>query len=161
GPRRVRLPRSQREARDARETAPVARRGPRWNMTRFEVIVLGVGDTFSELHHTTSVLLVCDGFHLAIDCPDTYRAVLRDAAGRSGRPLSLSDIDHVLITHVHGDHMNGLEGVAFYKHFVDGRRVRLVTSPEVRAQIWDERLKASMATLWDGTAFRQLTFDSY
>jgi ribonuclease BN (tRNA processing enzyme) len=130
-------------------------------MSKFEVIVLGVGDTFSEKHHSTALLLVCDGFSLAIDCPDMYRSVLRSAAETSGRTLSLSDIDHVLITHVHGDHMNGLEGVTFYKHFVESKRVTLVTSPEVRTTIWDERLKASMSALWDGQQFRQLSFDDY
>ncbi|MCC7382683.1 MAG: MBL fold metallo-hydrolase [Deltaproteobacteria bacterium] len=130
-------------------------------MSEFEVIVLGVGDTFSEKHHSTALLLACDGTSLAIDCPDMYRSVLRSATERSGRALSLSDIAHVLITHVHGDHMNGLEGVAFYKHFVESKRVQLVTSPEVRATIWDERLKASMSPLWDGQEFRQLGFDDY
>jgi ribonuclease BN (tRNA processing enzyme) len=90
-----------------------------------------------------------------------YRSVLRSAADRSGRALSVADVDHALITHVHGDHMNGLEGVAFYKHFAEGKRVRLVTSPEVRSAIWDERLKASMSVLWDGQTFRQMTFDDY
>ena len=130
-------------------------------MSSFEAIVLGVGDTFSERHHSTALLLVCDNVHLAIDCPDMYRSVLLAAAERSGKVLALSDIDHVLITHVHGDHMNGLEGVAFYKHFVDRKRVRLITSPEVRGAIWDERLKASMSSLWDGQQFRQLGFDDY
>src|SRR5262245_10743834 len=90
-----------------------------------------------------------------------YRGALRDAGERAGRPLSLLDVDHLLITHVHGDHMNGLEGVAFFKHFAEKKRVQLVTSPEVRASIWDERLKASMSTLWDGQQFRQLGFDDY
>lgn len=130
-------------------------------MSSFEVVVLGVGDTFSEQHHSTSLLLMCDGFMLAVDCPDQYRAVLKDAAGRSKRELSLSDIDHVLITHVHGDHMNGLEGVAFYKHFVDRRRLHLLTAPEVREHIWDQRLKASMGVLYDGQQYRQLGFDDY
>jgi ribonuclease BN (tRNA processing enzyme) len=130
-------------------------------MSDFEVVALGVGDTFSERHHSTALLLACDGFHLAIDCPDMYRSVLRDAAERSGRPLAIDNIDHVLITHVHGDHMNGLEGFAFYKHFVEGKRVRLVTSPEVRAAIWDERLKAPMRALWDGTQFLTRGFDDY
>src|SRR5262245_36595591 len=129
--------------------------------TGFEVIVLGVGDTFSEKHHTTSVLLVCDGFHLAIDCPDVYRSVLRAASEKSGRTLSLANIDHVLITHVHGDHMNGLEGVAFFKHFAENKRLKLVTSNDVRVNIWDERLKASMSSLWNGTEFRELGFDDY
>src|SRR5690606_81378 len=119
-------------------------------MARFEVVVLGVGDTFSEHHHTCALLLEYDGFRLAVDCPDRYREALRAASLRSGRPLSLSDIDHVLITHVHGDHMNGLEGVAFFKHFAERRRLTLVASAEVRAVIWERRLAASMAELWDG-----------
>jgi ribonuclease BN (tRNA processing enzyme) len=130
-------------------------------MSPFEVVVLGVGDTFSERHHTTALLLACDGFHLAIDCPDRFRGALRAAAERSGRPLALGDIDHVLITHVHGDHMNGLEGVAFFKHFVEGKRLGLVASPEVREVIWEGRLAASMGALWDGQRFRSLGFDDY
>jgi ribonuclease BN (tRNA processing enzyme) len=130
-------------------------------MSDFEVVVLGVGDTFSDRHHSTALLLTCDGFQLAIDCPDMYRSVLRDAAEGSGRGLAIADIDHVLITHVHGDHMNGLEGFAFYKRFVEGKRVRLVTSPEVRAAIWNERLKAPMGALWDGARFQALGFDDY
>jgi ribonuclease BN (tRNA processing enzyme) len=127
----------------------------------FEVIVLGVGDTFSERNHTSALLLVCDGFHLAIDCPDTFRGVLRAAAERSQRPLSLTEIDHLLLTHVHGDHMNGLEGVAFFKHFAEGKRLALATSPDVRANMWDERLKASMGVLWDGQRFVTKTFEDY
>lgn len=130
-------------------------------MSRFEVVVLGVGDTFSEKHHSTALLLVCDGFHLAIDCPDMYRGVLRAASERSGRALQLSDIDNILITHVHGDHMNGLEGVAFFKHFVERKRVGLIASHEVRASIWEHRLQASMGVLWNGQEAREMTFDSY
>ena len=130
-------------------------------MSRFEAIVLGVGDAFSEKHRSSALLLTFDGFHLAIDCPDMYRSALRAASERSGRALSLAHIDHVLVTHVHGDHMNGLEGVAFYKHFVEGKRVQLVASPEVRAVIWDERLEGSMSALWDGQRFRNKSFDDY
>lgn len=130
-------------------------------MASFEAIVLGVGDAFSERHHPSALLLVCDGFHLAIDCPDMYRSALRSAAERAGRPLSLDDVDHLLVTHVHGDHMNGLEGVGFYKHFAQGRRARLVASPEVREAIWEGRLQASMGSLWDGQRFQTMRFEDY
>jgi ribonuclease BN (tRNA processing enzyme) len=130
-------------------------------MSDFEVVVLGVGDTFSERNHCTALLLQCDGFRLAIDCPDMYRSVLKGASDKSGTALSLSDIDHVLITHVHGDHMNGLEGVAFYKHFVDKRRLVLLAAPEVREHIWEQRLKASMSVLWNGSEHHTLGFDDY
>lgn len=130
-------------------------------MTAFEVIPLGVGDTFSEKHRPSALLLRYDGVSLAIDCPDMYRSALRAASERSCLALGLEDIEHVLITHVHGDHMNGLEGAAFFKHFAQGRRLGLVTSPEVRSVVWDQRLVASMGQLWNGESFRSLGFDDY
>ena len=54
-----------------------------------------------------------------------------------GRVFDFTEIDHFLITHVHGDHMNGLEGVAFFKHFVENKRVQLLSVPEVREVIWE------------------------
>ncbi len=130
-------------------------------MSGFEVIALGVGDTFSRVHHTTSLLLHHDGFHLGIDCPDTYRNVLREAGEKCGRPLDLFMVDDILLTHVHGDHMNGLEGVGFFKHFAEKKRLRLHTTDDVRAVIWDNRLKAPMEQLWNGNEFRQLSFEDY
>jgi ribonuclease BN (tRNA processing enzyme) len=130
-------------------------------MSDFELVALGVGDTFSERHHPTCLLLTYEGFHLAIDCPDMYRRVLLEAGKRASRELPLSTINHVLITHVHGDHMNGLEGVAFYKHFVEQRPLHLVTSPEVRSVIWDQRLRAPMERLWNGHAFGEMSFEDY
>jgi ribonuclease BN (tRNA processing enzyme) len=130
-------------------------------MSTFEAVVLGVGDAFSERHRPTSFLLSYGDFVLAIDCPDMYRTVLREASDISGRQLSLSAIDHVLITHVHGDHMNGLEGVGFYKRFTEGKRVTLVSSPEVRDVIWDQRLIASMGTMWEDETRKELAFDEF
>lgn len=130
-------------------------------MSRFEVVALGVGDTFSAEHNTASLLLECDGFRLAVDCPDRYRGVLNGVSRRTGRSLQLEDIDDVFITHVHGDHMNGLEGVAFYKRFAEHKRVRLHATKDVRDVIWDQRLRAPMETLWDGATYHKLGFDDY
>lgn len=130
-------------------------------MDRFEVIALGVGDTFSELHHTAALLLECDGFRLAVDCPDRYRGVLKDISHRAARSLPLETIHDFFITHVHGDHMNGLEGVAFYKRFAENKRVRLHATVDVREVIWDQRLRAPMERLWDGNQHLTLGFDDY
>jgi ribonuclease BN (tRNA processing enzyme) len=127
----------------------------------FEVIALGVGDTFTAKHHTTSLLLHDGGEYLAIDCPDSYRRVLAEASARAGRDLPLPAIERVLITHVHGDHMNGLEGLAFLNWFGFKRRLQLFASAEVRAAIWDERLRAPMGKLWDGHEFREMKCEDY
>ncbi|MFZ5893489.1 MAG: MBL fold metallo-hydrolase [Myxococcota bacterium] len=130
-------------------------------MPDFNVTALGVGDTFSARHFPTSLLLSSSGFNLAIDCPDSYRRALASARNVNRNVPELTDINHVLITHVHGDHMNGLEGVAFFKRFVEHKRVKLSTSAEVRDVIWEQRLRAPMERLYDGHAFRELNFDDY
>lgn len=116
----------------------------------FDVVFLGVGDTFSERLFPTSLLLRQGDFQLATDCPDGYRRVLAEARAKSGLDLDLVDIDDVLLTHVHGDHMNGLEGVAFFKRFAQGKKVRLHASPEVHDVVWPQRLVGSMGVLFDG-----------
>jgi len=122
------------------------------------VHVLGVGDTFSEVNPPSSLLLVQDGFHLAIDCPDMYPRVLREA---SKGTLDLSRIDDVLLTHVHGDHMNGLEGLGFLKHFREGKRLRLHAVPEVLEALWERRLQVSMGQLWTGERSQEMHFEDY
>jgi ribonuclease BN (tRNA processing enzyme) len=130
-------------------------------MSGFEVFVLGVGDAFTARHHTASLVLVCDGFHLAVDCPDRYREALASAGARSGRGVGIEAVDHLLLTHVHGDHMNGLEGLAFFKHFVEQKRLHLAVTPEVQEVLWDERLRASMGALFDGTRTRAMELRDY
>ncbi len=127
----------------------------------FDVLITGVGDAFSERHVSTSFVLVADGYRLAIDCPDRYRAVLRRAAARAKISLPFSELNDFLITHLHGDHVNGLEAVGFFKHFVEQRQVKLYAPPEVRADIWDRRLAVSMDKLWDGTSYRTMRFEDY
>lgn len=131
-----------------------------------KLFVLGVGDTFTEKHVTHALLLEHDGFRLAIDCPDSYRRVLRQARDRladaaHAATLDLFAIDDVLVTHVHGDHMNGLEGVAYFKYFAQNKRLNLHTVAPVKEGLWEHRLVSSMGRLWNGQTFRDLAFEDY
>jgi ribonuclease BN (tRNA processing enzyme) len=130
-----------------------------------KLYVLGVGDTFSEKHVTHALMVEADGFRLAIDCPDSYRRVLRAARDKAGvahaANLDLFAIDDVLVTHVHGDHMNGLEGVGFFKLFAQKKALNLHTIAPVKDALWQHRLVASMGTLWDGREFQTRSFDDY
>jgi ribonuclease BN (tRNA processing enzyme) len=120
-----------------------------------EVITIGVGDTFTARQFTTALLVRAEGFTLAIDCPDTYRKVLA-ASG-----VTTPEVGHVILTHVHGDHMNGLEGYAYLKRFGERTRLGLSVVPEVREVLWDKRLVASMGQLWDGAKMNAMRFEDY
>ena len=64
-------------------------------MSSFEVVVLGVGDTFSERHRPSALLLACDGFQLAIDCPDMYLAAGSACAEIVNVPAMESSLDRI------------------------------------------------------------------
>lgn len=129
------------------------------------VRVVGVGDAFTALYYNACLLLEAEGTRALIDAPPALARALRDL-GRgpgAGGEVRLDDIDHVVITHLHGDHVGGLEQLLFYRRFVTGKKAALHAIPEVLAGLWDTRLRGGMETLLDPAtrAASALTLDDY
>lgn len=108
----------------------------------FTLRLHGAGSAFSRRYGTTcGELRLPDGLRWLIDCgrqaPDQLHA-----AG-----VRWHDIHGQIITHVHGDHIYGLEEFAFTRYFEDlddvhsirsgGPRIRFVSHDAVRAEVWD------------------------
>jgi ribonuclease BN (tRNA processing enzyme) len=120
----------------------------------FELLMHGVGDAFSRRFWGTSFLVRKDDFILAVDCPDAYMRGLHDHAfPHKERALGPEDIDAMILTHLHGDHVNGLEMLACYRRFSGSGKLTLYTTPEARADLWPRRLAASIGVLWEGHTF--------
>ena len=122
-----------------------------WNKTcmprrksPLSILILGIGDFFSKYYFHSSFVIMLDGKPVFVDCPDPLPMMLRSASQKSGVSLGLSDIDHVILTHLHGDHANGLESLGFYSRFFRHKKPTIYTIPEVRRAIWENRLKSSM-----------------
>lgn len=126
-----------------------------------EIIVLGVGDAFTAKYVNTSFLIRHEGFTLAIDCPDRYRGVLASASGKTGLDLRVEAVDAFLITHLHGDHVNGLESVAFYRRFREKRKVDLWAQESVLEDLWPRRLQVALEPMFDGKGWGANTCDEY
>src|SRR5690554_3945786 len=111
----------------------------------------GVGDAFSVMHFGTNFLVRKGDFVLAVDCPDSYRGALaaNDFAHGKGA-LGVEHIDAMIITHLHGDHVNGLEMVAAYRSMVLERRLTVYTHAEAAADLWEKRLAVSLGQMWTG-----------
>lgn len=114
-----------------------------------QFLPLGIGDFFSCFHYCSSFVVLAGGVPILIDCPSPLRKMLYEATVRAGIELTIDQVDQVVLTHLHGDHANGLEELAFYKRFFQNRRPILYTIPEVVEEMWEHRLRAAMGTLTD------------
>lgn len=124
--------------------------------------VVGVGDAFTSQYFNACLLVEAEGTRVLIDAPPALARALGDLGERGGARVRLDDIDHVIITHLHGDHVGGLEQLLFWRRFVTGRKASLYAIPEVLAGLWDTRLKGGMEVLMNERFEPQtLTLDDY
>ena len=119
------------------------------------ILILGVGDAFTRKHFGSSAVIetrssAADGAkrYTLIDCPDLIHRALHDACAKSGWSIDASHIDDVILTHLHGDHCNGLESFGFHRRILRMRdaafaRPRLHMSKAVADRLWS-RLAPAM-----------------
>jgi ribonuclease BN (tRNA processing enzyme) len=119
------------------------------------LLPLGVGDAFSAVHYSFCLLIEAEGTRLLVDCPHPLRKILREGSTRAGAPLDASDLDGVVLTHLHADHCSGLESLAYLFKFALGKKLPLLAHRDVLARLWDGALAAGMEQLRrrDGDAF--------
>lgn len=119
------------------------------------VLILGVGDAFTTRSYGASCVIEGPEGYVLLDCPDLIHRVLAESCAKSGWNVSAKNIHDILLTHLHGDHCNGLESFGF-KRFVDRisgevkQRPRLHTHPKSAARVWERLAPAMDAPLTKG-----------
>ena len=111
--------------------------------------VLGVGDAFTGRYHNACLCIEepSSGLRLQVDCPPAFPRVLADHRARSGSDLSAWNIDHLLLTHLHGDHCGGTEAFLYLRRFVLQKKPTLYGAAEVLSELWPTRLRGGMERL--------------
>lgn len=112
------------------------------------ILINGVGDAFTRQHFGSSGLVQGPEGYVLIDCPDPIHRVLHESTSRAGWKVDVNGIDDILLTHLHGDHSNGLEMFGFYRRIKRMEnpaiaRPRLHASQPVAQRLW-EKLAPSM-----------------
>ncbi len=100
---------------------------------------LGVGD-FKPSRHPghwyPNFMLNMDGREIFVDVPPYTRKMLADFSQRGDQPVEFGQYKEVLITHMHGDHVMGLEELAWEKRYSSEGRIKLYGPGWLLADAW-------------------------
>ncbi|WP_284239200.1 MBL fold metallo-hydrolase [Paenibacillus glycanilyticus] len=100
--------------------------------------MLGTGNAFAKKYANNNALIEMDGFKLLVDCGITLPRSLHDAG------YSFDDLDAVLISHMHGDHVGGLEEYAFQMMFRYGKKPVLFIADTLVEPLWEQTLRGGL-----------------
>ncbi len=101
--------------------------------------MLGTGSAFAKDFYNNNALIYASGQTLMVDCGITAPAALH-ALGK--RP---DEVDALLITHIHGDHVGGLEEFAFRMKFQYHKKPVLYVAASLLEPLWENTLKGGLA----------------
>jgi hydroxyacylglutathione hydrolase len=107
-----------------------------------EVFFLGTGGAFSQSLGNTNLLLIQGETHLLVDFGITGPARLWEKAR-----LLPTDIQAILPTHVHSDHVGGLENLAFQHYFIAKKKPLMFVTEALQKDLWDDTLAGGMKYL--------------
>ena len=80
--------------------------------SKITLTFLGVGSAFAKKNYQNNLLIENESENILIDCGSTAPRSLYEMK------RSILDIDNIFVTHIHGDHVQGLEETAFMSFFV-------------------------------------------
>jgi ribonuclease BN (tRNA processing enzyme) len=100
--------------------------------------MLGTGHAFAKKFFNTNALLYTNDFTLLIDCGFTATLSLHQI-GRS-----IQEIDGILITHLHADHIGGLEEIAFQMKYIHHKKIKLYVPEALVGPLWNHSLQGGL-----------------
>ena len=102
---------------------------------------LGVGSAFALDNFQSNMLVDSRGRRLLIDCGGDARFALN----RLG--LRAADIDALFVSHLHADHIGGIEWLCFSRYFSNGPKPDLFINSRLAEMLWEQSLRGGMASI--------------
>ena len=114
------------------------------NNGQLELFFLGVGSAFASTLRQTNFLIIKGDTHIMVDFGMTGPTALLETAG-----LKPIDIEVVLPTHSHADHVGGLECLGLMNRYVGQKflkkpKTKLIITEEYQQVLWDRTLRGGM-----------------
>ncbi|MBP1156169.1 MULTISPECIES: MBL fold metallo-hydrolase [unclassified Paenibacillus] len=109
-----------------------------------QIQMIGTGSAFAKTFYNNNALVYSDGFTLLIDCGITAPRALYELG------IPLDRIDAVLISHIHADHVGGLEELAFQYMYVFKRKIKLLVPAPLETVLWEHTLRGGLENTAEG-----------
>jgi len=103
-----------------------------------DIRMLGTGSAFAKAFHNNNALITVGERRLLLDCGITAPKALHELG------YGFNDLHAVLITHIHADHIGGLEEFAFQMKFVYGRKPILYIAESLVQPLWEYSLRGGL-----------------
>ena len=107
-----------------------------------KIIPVGVGSAFSMKNFQTNLLIECNGKNMLVDAGTDIRFALKE------QKKSYKDIDSLYVTHLHADHIGGIEYLAFCSYFDPSKdKIKLYGHRDVISRAWDSVWSGGLASV--------------
>jgi len=110
---------------------------------KMKITFAGTGSAFTMRNYQTNTIITKNGKHLMIDAGMDARFTLRDVG------LSYKDIYALYVTHLHADHIGGIEWLAFTTYFDPSvkEKITLIGNNELIRELWNNSLKGGLKSI--------------
>jgi ribonuclease BN (tRNA processing enzyme) len=131
------------------------------NDGNLEVVFIGCGTAFSKKLLNNNFILIKGDTHILVDFGMTGPYALRKNTG-----LDILDIQTILVTHSHADHIGGLEQLALMHRYLGSQKeknqkLNMIISENYQRILWDMSLRGGMEWNESSSFGNKLKFEDY
>lgn len=113
------------------------------NDGNLEIVFIGTGSAFSQLLGNNNIIIIKGDTHVVIDFGLTAPFRFKSVTG-----LDLTEIENILITHSHSDHIGGVEYLTLQNKYIgqsQGKpKLKLLTTKEYKNILWKKSLSGGL-----------------
>jgi len=111
-----------------------------------KITFIGVGNAFTTSEYWQSNLLLSDNKdNILIDCGSDIRHSIKEQIKDINNGNIHEYLSGIYISHVHADHIGGLEWIGFCTYFnPKANKINLIVHNDIKNDLWNESLKGGM-----------------